>query len=62
MKQVIYQFTRAELEAAYQLWFADYQKDKNSYADYDASDYDPSTYGKHSADLMIKYLEQVREA
>lgn len=61
MKQIIYQFTRAELEAAYNMWGADYRKDPTAYADYDDVAYDISNYGKESADVMIKYLEKVKE-
>ncbi|AMR57357.1 hypothetical protein vB_PsyM_KIL3b_0111 [Pseudomonas phage vB_PsyM_KIL3b] len=58
----IYSFTQQELEKAYDLWFADYEADKESFIDYDDKDFDSANYGKYSADMIIKYLNKITEA
>lgn len=58
----IYSFTQQELEKAYDLWFADYEADKESFVDYDDKDFDSANYGKYSAEMMIRYLNIVKEA
>lgn len=58
----IYSFTQQELEKAYDLWFADYEADKESFVGYDDENFDSSNYGKYSAEVMIKYLNKVKEA
>lgn len=57
----IYSFTQQELEKAYDLWFADYEADKESFVDYD-KDFDSANYGKYSAEMMIRYLNIIKEA